>query len=118
MSKDGAVGNTGTGVTSYGRLPTDGGRVPPVLRRLLSLDTLHVVRRAVLCLSSAYSAMSERDPLLDPASAALPPAVGESASAAPPGLGPLEITRRTRYGILAGIWVGNFLSVSSYLPRV
>ena len=29
----------------------------------------------------------------------------------PEKLGPLEISRSTRYGILAGIWMGTFLSV-------
>lgn len=31
----------------------------------------------------------------------------------PSKYGPLDISRSTRYGILAGIWAGNFLSVSA-----
>lgn len=33
-------------------------------------------------------------------------------------VGPLEISRATRYGILAGIWAATFLSVCSVLSIV
>ncbi|KAI0823832.1 vacuolar amino acid permease [Trametes gibbosa] len=51
---------------------------------------------------------SERDPLL--------PRPGSPKSVDPKRLsrvGPMEISRRTRYGILAGIWAATFLSVCS-----
>lgn len=61
--------------------------------------------------------MAERDPLLSVArpndqngSYAAPTAQGHAKqSQAKPG--PLEITRRTRYAILAGVWTATFLSV-------
>lgn len=56
--------------------------------------------------------MSERDPLLHGQ-----PEQGDGVEALPPKdprrLGPLEISRSTRYGILAGLWTATFLSVSS-----
>ncbi|KAH9923694.1 MFS general substrate transporter [Epithele typhae] len=50
---------------------------------------------------------SERDPLLPPL---------EDASKRPTRIGPLEISRSTRHGILAGIWAATFLSV--LLPSI
>ncbi|PCH38509.1 vacuolar amino acid permease [Wolfiporia cocos MD-104 SS10] len=68
---------------------------------------------------------AEREPLLQSTA-------GQSSAAAVPPLatkelkkvGPLEISRRTRYGILAGIWTGTFLSslnttlVATLLPSI
>ncbi|PPR05145.1 hypothetical protein CVT26_012231 [Gymnopilus dilepis] len=55
--------------------------------------------------------MSERDPLLRGQ-----PEQGDGVEALPPKdprrLGPLEISRTTRYGILAGLWTATFLSAS------
>ncbi|KLO19602.1 MFS general substrate transporter [Schizopora paradoxa] len=56
---------------------------------------------------------SERDPLLAvPPAPTAPNVNGAIASKVPQKqrLGPLEISRSTRYGILAGIWVATFLS--------
>ena len=59
---------------------------------------------------------TDRDPLLSPV--ATLPGASVAATDPPPAsqlsrrLGPLEITRSTRWGILAGIWVATFLSVS------
>ncbi|KAI0713744.1 MFS general substrate transporter [Earliella scabrosa] len=56
---------------------------------------------------------SERDPLIPRAesSARIDPK-------RPRKLGPMEISRTTRYGILAGIWVGTFLSVSTLVATL
>ena len=51
--------------------------------------------------------MSERDPLLQASGRQ-----GECQKGVGRALGPLEIPRSTRYGILAGLWIAVFLSVS------
>ncbi|KAM5542022.1 hypothetical protein V8D89_004332 [Ganoderma adspersum] len=62
---------------------------------------------------------SERDPLLPQAESPKP-----DLSKRPGGLGPMEISRSTRYGILAGIWTATFLSslnttlVATLLPSI
>ncbi|KAF9032937.1 major facilitator superfamily domain-containing protein [Panaeolus papilionaceus] len=53
--------------------------------------------------------MSERDPLLARNSADS----STDDSSKKPHVGPLDISRSTRYGILAGIWTATFLSVSN-----
>ena len=53
--------------------------------------------------------MSERDPLLQNNDSAQQ---GEGQKGVARPLGPLEISRSTRYGILAGLWIATFLSVS------
>jgi len=70
----------------------------------------------------------EREPLIQ--SAAAQPGAAAGAVSPPPGtkrltkVGPLEISRSTRYGILAGIWAGTFLSslnttlVATLLPSI
>lgn len=62
-------------------------------------------------------APDERQPLLQheyPSNGmALPGKPIEVKESSPRHLGPLEITRATRTGILAGIWVAMFLAVSS-----
>ncbi|CCM04545.1 uncharacterized protein FIBRA_06726 [Fibroporia radiculosa] len=74
------------------------------------------------------STASERQPLIQSlaaqpgaaAGAVIPPAETKQ----PTKLGPLEITRSTRYGILAGIWAATFLSslnttlVATLLPSI
>ncbi|EPQ50683.1 vacuolar amino acid permease [Gloeophyllum trabeum ATCC 11539] len=74
---------------------------------------------------------TERDPLIQnaqlqqtlPGSATAPPPTEELGSS-PKHLGPLEISRTTRYGILAGIWIATFLSsmnttlVATLLPTI
>jgi hypothetical protein len=77
--------------------------------------------RRAPCAVTAMSAATERDPLLSSASSSTTRRDDEasdacSSAAAPKaatgsGLGPLEIKRSTRFGILAGIWVATFLSV-------
>ena len=57
----------------------------------------------------AVAMSSERDPLI-PRSVS-PERLDSKKSAR---VGPLEISRSTRYGILAGIWVGTFLSVCAF----
>lgn len=56
---------------------------------------------------------SERDPLI-PRTASPEPAENKKFTK----VGPLEISPTTRYGILAGIWVGTFLSVCTFLSSV
>jgi hypothetical protein len=53
--------------------------------------------------------MSERDPLLQDHDSGQQ---GEGQKGVGRALGPLEISRSTRYGILAGLWIATFLSVS------
>ena len=65
--------------------------------------------------------MSERDPLLrhDPSLSGQRQGEGEGGQkgvSRPPG--PLEISRSTRYGILAGLWMATFLSVSLYICSI
>ena len=63
-----------------------------------------------LCANMAAIVPSERDPLLaprDPAGSANPKRASR--------VGPMEISRSTRYGILAGIWAATFLSVCRLL---
>ena len=64
--------------------------------------------------------MSERDPLLQNHNSAQQPKQGEGKKDVQVGraLGPLEIPPSTRYGILAGLWIAMFLSVSLCLFRV
>lgn len=52
---------------------------------------------------------SERTPLL--LAAAAKASEGRHHDRAP---GPLELSRSTRYGILLGVWIANFLSVSRH----
>ena len=59
--------------------------------------------------------MSERDPLLQGDEY---PQQGNGQKGVGRALGPLEISRSTRYGILAGLWIANFLAVSLCLFRV
>ena len=57
--------------------------------------------------------MSERDPLLqdhDDSGQQFQQDEGQKGFGR--ALGPLEISRSTRYGILAGLWIATFLSVS------
>ena len=57
--------------------------------------------------------MSERAPLLDSAHRdGQQFQQGEGQKGIGHALGPLEISRSTRYGILAGLWIATFLSVS------
>ena len=49
---------------------------------------------------------SERDPLIPRTESPQPISAKKTR-----GVGPMEISRSTRYGILAGIWAANFLSV-------
>ena len=53
--------------------------------------------------------MSERDLLLQRTSDA---PQGDGQIKGPKSVGPLDISRSTRYGILAGLWTATFLSVS------
>lgn len=60
-------------------------------------------------------AAGEREPLIE-APAGQPGAAVGAVSPSPGGkegrkVGPMEISRSTRYGILAGIWTATFLSV-------
>jgi hypothetical protein len=65
------------------------------------------------------SGPSERDPLLKHDNAATIDAdTGNVKPEQDRGLGPLEISRSTRYGILAGIFLSTFLSVSHYFVCV
>ena len=59
---------------------------------------------------------TERDPLLQSTS----PQNGRGSvdEQEKRGLGPREIPRSTRYGILAGIWAATFLSVCSIWQRI
>lgn len=55
--------------------------------------------------------MSERDPLLNsPQNGGIDGTIGTDAKRKNK-VGPLEISKSTRYGILAGIWTATFLSV-------
>lgn len=54
--------------------------------------------------------MSERDPLLQHHEQQQ--GEGYSRKGVNRAPGPLDISRSTRYGILAGLWMGTFLSVS------
>ena len=56
--------------------------------------------------------MSERDPLLQDRNSGQQLQQGEGQKGVGRALGPLEISRSTRYGILAGLWMATFLSVS------
>ena len=57
--------------------------------------------------------MSERDPLLQhPARDSDQQDDGRKGVQGGRALGPLEISRSTRHGILAGLWMATFLSVS------
>ena len=58
--------------------------------------------------------MSERDPLLQnhDHDSGQQLRQGEGHKGVVRALGPLEISRSTRYGILAGLWMATFLSVS------
>ncbi|KAH9939440.1 MFS general substrate transporter [Amylocystis lapponica] len=66
---------------------------------------------------------TEREPLLQTATASIPPP-GTKTVDGRPVLGPLEISQSTRYGILAGIWAATFLSslnttlVATLLPSI
>lgn len=55
--------------------------------------------------------MSERDSLLHHGDSCQQPDTGSQKDLGR-ALGPLEISRSTRYGILAGLWMATFLSVS------
>ena len=56
--------------------------------------------------------MSERVPLLQDHDSGQQVQQGEGQKGVGRAPGPLEITRSTRYGILAGLWMATFLSVS------
>ena len=56
--------------------------------------------------------MSERAPLLQDRDSGQQFQQGEYQKGIGRALGPLEISRSTRYGILAGLWLATFLSVS------
>jgi hypothetical protein len=58
--------------------------------------------------------MSEQDSLLQNHASGQQRRQGEGQKLEGVGrpLGPLEISRSTRYGILAGLWIATFLSVS------
>ena len=56
--------------------------------------------------------MSERAPLLQDRGSGQKFQQGEDQKGIGRALGPLEISRSTRYGILAGLWLATFLSVS------
>ena len=58
--------------------------------------------------------MSEREPLLHDHSQQLVHGEGQKGVShdGGRGLGPLDISRSTRYAILAGLWIATFLSVS------
>ena len=58
--------------------------------------------------------MSERDPLLQDHDSRqqLQQGEGQTQKGVGRALGPLEISRSTRYGILAGLWIATFFSVS------
>lgn len=56
--------------------------------------------------------MSERDPLIQDYPSVEQRQQGEGQKGVGRPLGPLEISRSTRYGILAGLWIATFLSVS------
>ncbi|KZP06007.1 MFS general substrate transporter [Athelia psychrophila] len=58
---------------------------------------------------------TERDPLISPTTSA---AVRDGPKKALGQLGPLEITRSTRWGILAGIWTASFLSVTTLVATL
>ena len=63
--------------------------------------------------------MSERDPLLQDHDSGQQLQQGQGQRGVGRALGPLEISRSTRYGILAGLWLATFLTVSlSGLIRV
>ena len=60
--------------------------------------------------------MSERDRLLqDQDVSGQQLKQGEDQKVVGRVLGPLEISRSTRYGILAGLWIATFLSVSLFV---
>ena len=56
--------------------------------------------------------MSERDPLLQDRDSGQQLRPGQVQKGVSRALGPLEIPRSTRYGILAGLWIATFFSVS------
>lgn len=58
------------------------------------------------------SQMSERDPLLQNHDSSQQLHQGKGQKGVGRALGPLEISRSNRYGILAGLWIATFLSVS------
>ena len=62
--------------------------------------------------------MSEQDPLLQDHDSGNKLQQGGCQKGVGRALGPLEIPRSTRYGILAGLWIATFLSVSFCLFRV
>ena len=61
--------------------------------------------------------MSERDPLLQDHDSGqqILQVESEGENGVSRELGPLEISRSTRYAILAGIWMATFLSVSLFV---
>ena len=62
--------------------------------------------------------MSERTPLLQDRDSSQQFQQGEGQKGVGRELGPLEISRPTRYGILAGLWIATFLSVSLSLSSL
>ena len=56
--------------------------------------------------------LAERAPLLQDRDSGRQSQQGEGQICIDRALGPLEISRTTRYGILAGLWMATFLSVS------
>ena len=68
-----------------------------------------------MTLSQVQKQMSERDPLLQDhgdSGQQLQQGKDQKGVRHASALGPLEISRSTRYAILAGIWIATFLSVS------
>ena len=79
------------------------------------------------------TAPSERDPLLSSPSVSALSAISKRTVSSTstkygldfkspiqtlvPPLGPMEISASARHGVLAGIWLAQFLSVSSFLGR-
>lgn len=63
--------------------------------------------------AKSMSILTERDPLLKntPSRSGVIPAQAVKEPVHSHSPGPLEITRSSRYGILAGIWLAQFLSV-------
>ena len=56
--------------------------------------------------------LAERAPLLQDRDSGRQSQQGEGQICIDRALGPLEISRTARYGILAGLWMATFLSVS------
>jgi hypothetical protein len=84
-------------------------RGPFNFRSLIHLPLLFLYPRLRLHAAEIMSMLTERDPLLGRASHLNG---DDGKQTEEPGIGPLEISRSTRRGILAGTFLANFLSVS------